>query len=91
MIFEGLVATTECFGSLVEVGNYLSQLHEQQVFDLHIFFDGANAVWRVYVFRHQTPLAVDMGQICSHCGGRGSGGFGDTWFECVRCNGTGQI
>ena len=40
---------------------------------------------------HLTPLAVDMGQICPHCGGRGSSGFGETWLECERCNGTGQI
>ena len=39
----------------------------------------------------RTPLAVDMGQICPHCGGRGSSGFGETWLECKRCNGTGQI
>ena len=41
--------------------------------------------------RIQEEAKVNTGEICSSCGGRGSTGFGETFLECERCNGTGEI
>lgn len=59
MKIDNIIAIFLTANSLREMGRYFNELDDREVLDVHLFHDGANGVWRAYVFIRPTPLALD--------------------------------